>query len=296
MNQLELHCDEIVVVEGRNPRLTLTGIEDLASSILENGVVTPIKVKVLSTHGKGTQLYELVDGHRRVAACQYLLETEHVHITIPALPVECKNEGEVLIQMMVSNDSEPFAPFEEAIMFKRLKEEFGYTTEQIAKHVGRSASHVSDKLALLRADPVVQEAVKEGSLSVSDANTIVRKSRGDAEVQRDNVQRVLEEGREAVIDKELKKGRMPKGAWEVATKTYDQVWQSHLAVSKDTSEPVLAAALADPDPVGVLDQLPSNKRDLIEFAFYLGKLNAFSEFSNLGMSELWQKLEERNNI
>lgn len=45
--------------------------------------------------------------------------------------------------------------------------------------VGKSLSHVSDKLALLRADESVKKAITEKRITASDANTIVRKSRGD---------------------------------------------------------------------------------------------------------------------
>lgn len=287
---LTIHCDEIKIVEGRNPRLILSGIEELAESILENGVVTPIKVETVPTHGKATTVYKLVDGHRRVAACRYLAEHHQTNINIPAMIVDCRDESDVLVQMLVSNDSEPFAPFEEAMMFQRLKDEFGLTMEQIAQRCGRSASHVSDKLALLRADPVVQTAVKNGELSTSDANTIIRKSRGDKETQREVTERVLTEGREAVIEKELKKGRMPKLAWDVATTTYDQVWQAALPVGG------IKPLLEQTDPVEHISTISTDAKTAVELAFYMGKMQAFSELSNLTFPELWAKLEERNNV
>lgn len=45
MKVIELFVDQIVVVEGRNPRISLNGIEELAESIAENGIITPIKVE-----------------------------------------------------------------------------------------------------------------------------------------------------------------------------------------------------------------------------------------------------------
>lgn len=286
---ISVFVDQIQIVEGRNPRLTLSGIEDLADSILENGVVTPIKVEVVAGRGKATIVYRLVDGHRRVAACQYLVEHHKTNITIPAIAVDCRDESDALVQMLVSNDSEPFAPFEEAMMFQRLKEEFGLTVEQIAQRCGRSPSHVSDKLALLRADPIVQDAVKNGELTPADANTIIRKSRGDKETQREVTERVLTEGREAVIEKELLRGRMPKAAWNVATTTFDQVWQAALPVGG------IKPLLEQTDPVEHISAIPTEVKTAVELAFYMGKMQAFSELSNLTMPELWAKLEERNN-
>jgi ParB/RepB/Spo0J family partition protein len=286
-----LHTSQIHVINGRNPRLELHGIEDLVESILENGVVTPIKVELVPNQGKATQTYNLIDGHRRFAACDHIENVHNTHIQIPAIIVDCHDESDVLFQMLLSNDSEPFTPFEEALMFQRLKEEFGLTVAQIANRVGRSASHVSDKLALLRADASVQTAVKNGELSPSDANTIIRKSRGDKETQREVTQRVLEEGREAVIDKDLKKGRMPKPAWKLAEQTHDDVWQTMLEIGMEKAKP----ALEQDNPRNWLLEQAGDAANLIEFAFTLGKLHAFSELSNLSTKELWAKLEERLN-
>lgn len=293
---VQLFTSQIHIINGRNPRLELHGIEELVESILENGIVTPIKVEEVPNSGKATQTYNLIDGHRRFAACEYIEQNRDTHIKIPAIIIECRNESDVLFQMLLSNDSEPFTPFEEAMMFQRLKDEFHLTVAQIAERVGRSASHVSDKLALLRADDSVKTAVQNGELSPSDANTIIRKSRGDKENQREVTQRVLEEGREAVIEKDLKKGRMPKPAWEEATVTYDQIWEASLPIQQKTETPVLKEVLVHANPIQHIKQTNAKKEDLIELAFYLGKLEAYSKLSNLSLNELWAKLEERNNI
>jgi len=294
MKVIELFVDQIVVVEGRNPRISLNGIEELAESIAENGIITPIKVESAPA-SNGAVIYRLVDGHRRVAACRFLADNADLNVTIPAVLVECRNESEVLIQMMVSNDSEPFNPFEEATLYVRLRDEFNLTVALIAKYVGKSASHVSDKIALLRADDSVKKAVEDKQITPSDANTIVRKSKGDKEVQKQTVDRVLEEGREAVIDRDLKKGRMSKAEWTVAGTTYDQVFQSGLEVG---GLPNVKATLAAEDPIEAIKSIDiwTEDKAIVDFAFYMGKLAAFKELSNLSMEELWLKLEERLNI
>ncbi len=232
MNHLQvisLTADQITVVEGRNPRLVLDNIEQLAESIEENGIRNPIKVVQTKT-----DQYELVDGHRRFAACQYLFDTKELIVTIPAIVVDhYKSEADILVEMMVSNDSEPFAPFEEGSLYTRLKNEFNLTTEQITQRVGKSNSHVSDKIALLRADPSVRQAVAENKITTSDATTIVRKSKGDTEKQRETIVRVEKEGRAAVIDQDLKKGRMPKTTWALADATFDSAWSAMMGFGKD---------------------------------------------------------------
>lgn len=275
--------DEVIVVEGRNPRMTLLNIEQLAESIEENGVRNPIKVQM------GDEGYELVDGHRRLAACQYLYDTKELVIQIPAVKVDHKSEADILVEMMVSNDSEPFAPFEEATLYTRLRDEFKLNNEQIAQRVGKSVSHVSDKLALLRADETLKKAVEEKIISASDANTIVRKSKGSTEKQKELVQRVQTEGREQVIDKELKKGRLPKPAWALAEQAHDEVWSCAMNLNKD----VCMSALDSKNVREWLEGTFEDNVDEVMFAFGLGQLEVFKNMSSLSMKELWDRLEDR---
>lgn len=291
MNHLQvisLTADQITVVEGRNPRLVLDNIEQLAESIEENGIRNPIKVVQTKT-----DQYELVDGHRRFAACQYLFDTKELIVTIPAIVVDhYKSEADILVEMMVSNDSEPFAPFEEGSLYTRLKNEFNLTTEQIAQRVGKSNSHVSDKIALLRADPSVRQAVAENKITTSDATTIVRKSRGDTEKQRETIVRVEKEGRAAVIDQDLKKGRMPKMTWALADATFDSAWSAMMGFGKDEAEKSIAAKDIHE---WFESNTPSEQLDLIELAFALGKLQVFADLSHTTLQELWKKLNERSS-
>lgn len=275
--------DEVIVVEGRNPRMTLLNIEQLAESIEENGVRNPIKVQM------GDEGYELVDGHRRLAACQYLYDTKELVIQIPAVKVDHKSEADILVEMMVSNDSEPFAPFEEATLYTRLRDEFKLNNEQIAQRVGKSVSHVSDKLALLRADETLKKAVEEKIISASDANTIVRKSKGSTEKQKELVQRVQTEGREQVINKELKKGRLPKPAWALAEQAHDEVWSCAMNLNKD----VCMSALDSKNVREWLEGTFEDNVDEVMFAFGLGQLEVFKNMSSLSMKELWDRLEDR---
>lgn len=291
MNHFEiisLKADQVTIVEGRNPRLVLDNIDQLAESIEENGIRNPIKVVQI----KGDHQYELVDGHRRLAACQHLLDTKELVVSIPAIVVDhYKSEADILVEMMVSNDSEPFAPFEEGVLYTRLKTEFQLTTEQIAQRVGKSNSHVSDKIALLRADPAVRQAVAENKITTSDATTIIRKSRGDVEKQRETVQRVEKEGRAAVIDQDLKKGRMPKATWVLADETFDTTWSAMMGLGMEKAQDAVKAE-------NVHDwfekTVPSDQADLISFAFALGKLQVFADLSHLTIEEMWKKLNERS--
>lgn len=274
---------DVIVVEGRNPRMMLCNIEQLADSIEENGVRNPIKVQVVDAE------YELVDGHRRLAACKYLFDTKELLIDIPAIVVEHVDESDILIEMMVSNDSEPFAPFEEAILYARLRDEFDMNNDQIARRIGRSISHVSDKLALLRADETVKKAVAEKVISASDANTIIRKSNSDTNKQRELVERITLEGREAVIDKELKRGRLPKPVWNLAENAHDEVWTSMMTLGLEKTSDILEVD----DTRTWLINLENVEPEHLLLAFSLGQFEILKQMSHLSTKELWDKLELR---
>ena len=111
-------------------------------------------------------------------------------------------------------------------------------------------------------------------------------------------ERVLTEGREQVIDKELKRGRMPKPAWESATTTYDQIWQAAVSLKLEDGNTFLPIVLSAEDPIAKLAELAprvDNPLLLTEIIYFIGKLSAFSDLSNLPMAELWNKVAERAN-
>ena len=299
MKSIEVKIDQIEVVEGRNPRLVLLGIEDLMGSIHEHGVMTPIKVQ-----RDGMAKYRLIDGHRRLEACRKINENmpDSAITHIPAIVLSgLETEADVLIQMMVANDSVPFTPVEEAMMLKRLQDEFGLTVQMLATKVGKSPSLVSDRLALLRAHPDLREAVESGDINPADANTIVRKSRGDTEQQAELTKRVLEEGREIVIERELKRGRLPKVAWDHGAVVHDLVFQSvtALPVEVDNKAELLKDLVKANNPVEALSVIAAMTTDMnavLEVMYSLGQLQTLATLANLPDHELWDKIAERNNF
>lgn len=221
-----LHLDpaSIFEVEGRNPRTIYTEIDELAESIKLNGVMRPITVQ--NRNGR----WELMDGHRRLRAVMKVVK-EGTALLVPAIRVDDSlEEKDVLLSMMTSNTGKPFAPFEEAALYKRLKDEFGLTVKDIAIHIGKSASHVSDKLALLNADISVQQAVQEGEMKASDANTIIRKSRGDKDLQKQLTEAAKATNVKAVTT-ELTKGRLNELQWNIAIKVVEDFVPSYISAT-----------------------------------------------------------------
>jgi len=138
-------------------------IETLANSIQEYGLRQAIEVV------KDRSKYQIVYGERRVLAHRKLgLKT------IWAKVVVLKKEEIILIRALENVARSELTPIEEAVSFGTLKDEFGFTSEQIAKKVGRTFGNVKRRLDLLRMAPGVQKAVHEGKISVGVAEALWR--------------------------------------------------------------------------------------------------------------------------
>lgn len=287
---VHIDVDDIAVVEGRNKRFDLGDIKELAESIEERGFEEPIKLQ-----RKG-DVNELINGHRRIAACKLLKEKykgkkiplkNNFPITAPPARFisEEEDEVEILIRMVISNAGKPFLPLEEAMMYKQLKENAKFTTQELAKKVGKSVAHVSDRLALLNADDTVKDAVQDGDITPSDAVTVVRKSRGDKEKQSEIIERVQKEG-PGVIQKELLKGRLKKDQWDTAEKVYEDFVAARMHPDltlngKETKiETLLEELLQNPD---------------YELVFNLGRVSGVGALTNLTTVEILNKVNDRLN-
>lgn len=135
-----------------------------------------------------------------------------------------------------------------------------------------------------------KKASEEHKLKLSIIHKNRYKSKSDTEKQRETIQRVEKEGRAAVIDQDLKKGRMPKTTWTLADATFDSAWSAMMGFGKDEAEKSIDAK----DIHAWFEKnTPAEQLDLIELAFALGKLQVFADLSHTTLKELWKKLNER---
>lgn len=280
-----LDPSRVVIVKDRNTRFDLGDIDSLAESIAANGVQQPITVQITS-EGE----IQLVDGHRRMAAIERCTSRGmQIKLSAIVLPPEI-TEKQILQRMLIANDGKTFAPIEEAIMLSRMKVEFGMTNKEIAESIGKSLSHVNDRLALINADSSVQEAVKEGTVSVGDAVTIIRRSHKDKGKQKEMIEKVKAEGN-SVVSTELKAGRMSKEQKVVAKKAYDEFVELITKVSTEKGLSVADAmaeikALIDGDQTELIGGFSDQQKQI----FLLGRLTGVAEMSYIPVQELVAKL------
>lgn len=120
------------------------GIAELADSIFTYGLINPITVKPLEDDENGIKQYELVAGHRRLRAFQYLCEKGQDYTQITA-SVITKGSKDVL-QLVENIQREELAPIDIETALKAMITA-GMSQKQISEELSKSLSWVHDRLA-----------------------------------------------------------------------------------------------------------------------------------------------------
>lgn len=160
----------IVVMDGFNVRRDFD-LNELKEQIKANGVLNP--VTVIPFKEDGVEKYKLVDGERRYRATMLAISEGASIPFIKALkaPKDATTE-DLYIEQMMRNEGKRFTEYECALMFRRFKEEFGYSQVEIADKFKKSPAFVSKCLSLLDLPPYIQEKIVRGELSAKAAREI----------------------------------------------------------------------------------------------------------------------------
>jgi len=143
------------------------GIEELAQSIREKGILQPVIVKKAA--GKeGGRRYELICGERRLKAA-LLSGLEK----IPAIVKEIAQDDLLEWALVENIQREDLNPLEEARAFERLVAERGLSQEAVAKRVGKNRTTVTNSIRLLRLPEEVTGYVREGKLTAGHARALL---------------------------------------------------------------------------------------------------------------------------
>ena len=138
-------------------------LAELAASIKEKGVLTPILVRPL-----GADSYEIVAGERRWRAAQMA----KLH-DVPVVVRELADAEALEIAIIENVQRADLNPIEEAAAYQELIDRFGRTQEQVAQEVGKSRPHVANTIRLLRLPNSVKALLQEGKLTAGHARTLL---------------------------------------------------------------------------------------------------------------------------
>lgn len=139
-----------------------TGLEELADSIKEHGVIQPIIVRQVGNK------YELIAGERRTKASALAGLT-----TIPAIIKNMDDQESAKVSLLENLQRKNLTPIEEARTYKRILELDNMTQEDLAKTMGKSQPMVANKLRLLALPEEVQDALLKNQISERHARSLL---------------------------------------------------------------------------------------------------------------------------
>lgn len=155
-------------------------LNELIDSIREHGILEPLII------AKTPAGYQIIAGERRWRAARFLkLET------VPAIVKET-NPQQMLEMAIVENiQRKDLNPIERAKAFMRLKEEFNFDNNKIAKRMGKSVPYVINELKLL----TLPDALKDGLLSglITEGHARALSSIGDTRLMIEAYKIILKE-------------------------------------------------------------------------------------------------------
>ncbi len=138
------------------------GLEELADSIKEHGVIQPIIVRQVGNK------YELIAGERRSKASALAGLT-----TIPAIIKNMDDKESAKVSLLENLQRKNLSAIEEARTYKRILELDNMTQEDLAKTMGKSQPMVANKLRLLALPEEVQDALIKNQISERHARSLL---------------------------------------------------------------------------------------------------------------------------
>ncbi len=141
---------EKVVPNPSQPRMTWheDTLQELAASIREHGVLQPILVRPAG------DAYEIIAGERRWRASK-LAEKE----TIPAIVERFDDATALEIALIENLQREDLSPLDEAVIYKKMTDELGYSIRNLAMKLGKDKGYVENRLRLASAPDDIREMV-----------------------------------------------------------------------------------------------------------------------------------------
>lgn len=197
-----------IVLAGDNIREDMGDLEELANSIGEIGIQIPLKGKKV----RGEDKFVLVDGHRRFAAIQILIERGVDVGRIPLLPFNGSDEDRLITMMATGIGQKELTPVEQAEGVKKLLM-MHYSVEEIARKIGKSSGYIRRLGKLSEAPREIKRLLAQGKVS-SNVVVDIMKETDNAQEQtamvNDVIKTATENGRKKATHKDTKGTKVGK--------------------------------------------------------------------------------------
>ncbi|MEU4955733.1 ParB/RepB/Spo0J family partition protein [Streptomyces lavendulae] len=244
---LRVHLDALAH-NPYNPREELKSVDDLADSLTARGVIQPLAVVTrqafLAAHPGheeriGGAAYIVVDGNRRLAAANRAgLDDVPVHVD-DSLADDADTLLETALTAAVQHEN--LDPLDEARALERLVHVHG-SQRAVARALGKSSPWVTQRIALLKLTPELQEAVEDRSLPVEIARNV---GQLPAQQQQSAAEEALAKRADAKRRKRTEPGANAVSTPATSPASADSAPESEAASeSEGTSQPMDAAVAA----------------------------------------------------
>ena len=154
------------------------GLEELAQSIKEKGVIQPVLVR------RRGDYYELIAGERRFRAANLLNLKE-----IPAIVKEAEDRDSLELSLIENIQRENLNPIEEARACQYLIDKFNLSQEEVSDILGKARTTITNTLRLLKLPLEIQEEIKSGRISFAHGKALLEIT--DPNQQRHLVQAII---------------------------------------------------------------------------------------------------------
>ena len=156
---------EKVVPNPSQPRMTWheETLAELAASIREHGVLQPILVRPAGDD------YEIIAGERRWRASK-LAGKE----TIPAIVERFDDATALEIALIENLQREDLSPLDEAVIYKKMTGELGYSIRNLATKLSKDKGYVENRLRLASAPDDVRDMVAQRYDTLSAAYELMK--------------------------------------------------------------------------------------------------------------------------
>ncbi len=155
-------------------------LNELVDSIREQGILEPLVV------AKTPAGYQLIAGERRLRAAK-LAGLQMVPVVIKVTTPQ----GILEMSIVENVQREDLNPIEKALAYKRLIDEFGLGTNEVARRVGKSAPAVSNTIRLLSLPDAIKDALVAGVIAEGHVRPLI--SLGDPSLMLDLFKKILRE-------------------------------------------------------------------------------------------------------
>lgn len=189
-------------------------LQELADSIAQHGVFTPILVRVIPNG------YELIAGERRLRASMMANKQ-----TIEAIILDFTDEQMMEISLVENIQREDLNIMEEAMAYQMMMERLSLTQDALAKKVGKSREHIANTVRLNKLPSVIQTMILNQELSMGHARPLIT-----LEKESDMImwaKRIVKENLSVrVVEALLKKPQTTPSKPKVTHHHYDKVTKS----------------------------------------------------------------------